>query len=366
MKFDHNHYVPCLRWKQGEYQAVLGLSSTAHDFITPLIEVPEMGFDFEKGSESKTVDKHLEPFAKRVRNKWGTHPCFVDVLHIPSDKVMADGSQPFSFVFDQLRAARCSAVPVIGLARNPSYQRAVKRAVLRDNRGLCLRVTIEESSKPGLKAEADALLSIVGVNVNDCDLILDLGAPNFEPVEGFTKLVGTLIRRVPYLTRWRTFTLMGTSFPSTMAGIRRGSTVIRRCEWVLYKRLVRNLLEAKVRLPTFGDYGINNPDLLSLDMRLVKPSATIRYTTDDGWLIVKGPNVRDNGYEQFREHCRTVMAFAGYLGPKFSGGDRFISECAGGVAGTGNLTTWRKVGTNHHLEKAVRDVSSLFGSSAAP
>ena len=60
------------------------------------------------------------------------------------------------------------------------------------------------------------------------------------------------------------------------------------------------------------------------------------------------------------------MASAGSMGPEFSEGDRYISECAGGSAGTGNLTTWRKVGTNHHLEKVVRDISSLFGSSAAP
>ena len=150
-----------------------------------------------------------------------------------------------------------------------------------------------------------------------------------------------------------------------MAEIKRSPTIIPRYEWILYKRVVGSLRKAKVRLPTFGDYGISHPDLLSLDMRLVKPSATIRYTTDDDWFIVKGPNVRDNGYKQYREHCRTVMASASYMGPSFSEGDKYISECAAGSARTGNLTTWRKVGTNHHLEKVVRDVSSLFGSSAA-
>jgi hypothetical protein len=228
-----------------------------------------------------------------------------------------------------------------------------------------LRVNIEEAAKPGLKGETDALLAKVGLNAEDCDLILDLGAPNFKPVEGFAKLVEALIRRSPYLPRWRTFTLMGTSFPSTMAEIKRSPEIIPRWEWVLYKRLVGSLLESVVRLPTFGDYGINHPDLLLLDMRLVKPSATIRYTADDGWFIVKGPNVRDNRYEQYRDHCRTVMGFAGYMGPEFSQGDRYISECAAGSAGTGNLTTWRKVGTNHHLERVVWDIANLFGSSAA-
>lgn len=366
MKFDHKHYIPCLRWKQGEYQALVGLSGTARNFITPLIEVPELGFDFETRSESKTIDEHLEPFARRVRKKWGTRPCFVDLLHIPSDKVMTDGRHPVSFVFDELRAARCSAVPVTGLARDSRYSGAVRQAVSRDRRGLCLRVTIEEAAKPSLQDTAKALLAKVGVDSEDCDFILDLGAPNFEPVEGFERLIETLIRKMPYIARWRTFTLLGTSFPSTMAEIKQSPTTIRRWEWVLYKRLVGSLVRANVRLPTFGDYGVNHPDLLLLDMRLVKPSATIRYTTEDGWLIVKGPNVRDNGYEQYRDHCRTVKASASYMGARFSEADRYISECAAGSAGTGNLTTWRKVGTNHHLEKVVQDISSLFGSLAAP
>jgi hypothetical protein len=366
MKFDHNHYVPCLRWKQGEYQAVLRLGAAARDFITPLIEVPEMGFDFETRSESKTIRKHLEPFAKRVHEKWGTRPCFVDVLHIPPEKVMTDGRHPVSFLFDALRTARCSAVPVTGLARDSGYQRAVKQAVSRDGSGLCLRVNIEEAAKPGLKDKTNALLANVDIDVEVCDLNLDLGAPNFEPVEGFAKLVEALIRKLPYLGRWRTFTIMGTSFPSSMAEIKRSPATIPRSEWILYKRLVSSLLKANVRLPTFGDYGISHPALLSMDMRLVKPSATIRYTTDDGWFIVKGPNVRENRYEQYRDHCRTVTGSACYMGSRFSEGDRYIFECAAGSASTGNLTTWRKVGTSHHLEKVVRDISNLFGSSAAP
>ncbi len=82
MKFDHKHYVPCLRWKLGEYQAVLDLRSSTRKSITPLIEVPEIGFDFERRTASKTIDNHLKPFPKRVRDKWGSRFCFVDGRHI--------------------------------------------------------------------------------------------------------------------------------------------------------------------------------------------------------------------------------------------------------------------------------------------
>lgn len=365
MNFDHNHYVPCLRWKQGEYQAVLTLSTLAHKFITPLIEVPEMGFDFEMQALNRTIDEHLAPFAKRVSTKWGTQTCFVDILHIPPEKVMEDGSHPISFIFEKLRAARCSVVPVIGLGRGPLYQQKMKSVVSQDRRGLCMRVNVEEAANLGLKDQFDTLLANIGIGAVDCDLILDLGAPNFQPIDGFAKLVEALIRRLPYMERWRTFTLLGTSIPPTMGDVRKSPAIIPRSEWILYKKLIESLRKIKVRLPTFGDYGISHPAPVLMDMRFVKPSGTIRYTRDDDWLIVKGPNVRDNGYGQFKNHCQLIVGSTGYLGAEFSEGDKYISKCAVGAAGTGNLTTWRKVGTNHHLEKVARDISSLFGSSTA-
>jgi hypothetical protein len=149
-----------------------------------------------------------------------------------------------------------------------------------------------------------------------------------------------------------------------MAEIKTNYELIQRSEWLLYKRLVEGLSSKKIRVPTFGDYGINHPDVLSLDMRFVKPSATIRYTIDDKWLIVKGLNVRDHEYGQYRGHCRSVMASSHFSGKNFSQGDKYISDCADGLASTGNLSTWREVGTNHHLEKVVSDIASLFALSS--
>ena len=196
---------------------------------------------------------------------------------------------------------------------------------------------------------------------NECDFVLDLGAPNFEPIDGFTKLVHALLSRLPYQNSWQTITIMGTSFPETMAEVRSSPTLLKRWEWLLYKRLAAKLAKQGTRIPTFGDYGINHKDVPQVDMRLVKPSATIRYTIDDGWFIVKGPNVRDHGFEQYRDHCRTVTKSPYFRGSDFSIGDKYIQNCSLGKEKTGNLSTWRKIGTNQHLEKVVQDIANLFG-----
>jgi len=42
--------VPILKWKMGEYQALQRLSTPVKDCLTPLLEIPPVGFDFETGT----------------------------------------------------------------------------------------------------------------------------------------------------------------------------------------------------------------------------------------------------------------------------------------------------------------------------
>ena len=151
MNFDHRHYVPCLRWKQGEYLAIQELTAGAREHVTPLIEVPEIGFDFETWSDKKTIDEHLKPFAKRVATKWG-RPCFVDLIHVPPGQLMANGKHPVAHVFDELRTNKCTSTPVTGIGRDQDYQRATQRVISRDHCGVCIRVTLEEAAREDLKA----------------------------------------------------------------------------------------------------------------------------------------------------------------------------------------------------------------------
>src|SRR5260221_6243831 len=109
MSFGHRHYVPCLRWKQGEYKAVSLLSNSAGDLITPLIEVSEKGFDFETWTDKKSLDEHLAPVAKRIRQNWPNRLCFVDLNLIPPYDLMRVEVHPVKFIFDQLRSHECSA-----------------------------------------------------------------------------------------------------------------------------------------------------------------------------------------------------------------------------------------------------------------
>ncbi len=364
MNFDHSHYIPCLRWKQGEYQAVLRLLDTTKRAITPLIEVPELGWDFEEEKEKKTIDELLSDFTlKKVYKKWGRSPCFIDLNLIPPAERMENGTHPISLIFNELREIKCIAIPVTDLQRDTDYQREIKSIISKDKSGICLRISIEQAAKSTFKTAIDSLLLILEITPKDSHFILDLGTPNFVPLYGFSKAIQNVVSILPYLNNWRTFTLLGTSFPETMGGIKEGAQTVPRYEWQLYKMLVNGLRTARLRLPSFGDYAINHPKVLELDMRKVKPSATIRYTVDDHWYIVKGKNIRTYGFEQYHELSKKVIASRYYYGSTFSWGDSYIQECANNrYSTTGNLMTWRQVGTNHHIEKVTRDIASFYAS----
>lgn len=359
MKFNNTVYVPCLRWKLAEYQAVLRLSPEAKDKIVPLIEIPERGYDFEKRANSKSLEEHLSPFVNRISNKWGKKACFVDFGLVDEDINDSGELHLFDRVFSELSETGILAVPVVSLESSNYFRKSLEQFLNDGRLEICIRVKIEEAIRPDLTARIKEVLP-EQASASNCHLILDIGTPNFEPLEGFSKAIAMIVNKIPYMNRWLSFTILGTSFPDTMAKVQSGVEFIPRFEWSLYEKVAESLRSSGLRIPSFGDYCVNNPAVIKKDMRLLKPSATIRYCTETGWLIVKGSNVRDNGYGQYRYHCDLVVNSSKYAGRSFSAGDEYIEDCAYGAASTGNLSTWLWVGTNRHIELVVKQISNLF------
>lgn len=365
MQFDYRHYVPCLKWKLGEYQAVYRLNDAIKNNFTPLIEVPEIGWDFEKGENIRTLEKHLELFTKRVANKWGKASCIIDLRCIQPSSKMQGGVQPVRFIFNKLRENCCSAIPTINLNNDNAYQQEIKTILKEDKNGLCLRISLVQASKQTLKKDIDRILEILTIQSEEIHLILDIEAPNYIPLDGFIKLIKIIISNLPYLNKWRTFSILGTSIPETKSSIKKGVSILYRYEWLLYKKIIKDFLKEKLRLPTFSDYVINHPRILPpLDMRLFNPSAIIKYTIDDKWFMVKGKGTKEeNGFKQFRDLSKIIISTQHYCGPNFSYGDDYIEKCANGNTKTpGNLTTWIQVGTNHHIQKVIKDVANFYDS----
>ncbi len=356
--FNHRHYVPILKWKMGEYQALSRLTDPVKDRLTPLLEIPPVGFDHETGQDRESADAHLGDFGRRLKSKWQARPCFVDLKWLPAHTRMAGGGHCVEAVFAASRAENCVTIPVVSFASDPAFIASVATIIRIDRRGVCLRVGMLDFDRPALSADIEVLLRRLGVTWAETDLVVDFGTPNFIPYAAFVRTVPTLLGLLPSINRWRTVTLAGTSYPQSVAALAPPFQIIPRHEWVAYRTFV-GMLGRESRIPTFGDYGVAHPDLVELDMRMIKPFAKLRYTIDDAWHVGRGTPVRTHGFGQYQQMCQTLVAQHYFSGAGFSAGDAHIAGCAAGTVATGNLSTWVWVSTNRHLTKVVADLATL-------
>src|SRR5262245_16739543 len=173
-----DHYVPSLRWRQGEYQALLALKDSAKARTVPLITIPPIEYDFEAGKLKHTIHEHVEPFPKRYNAKWGRRPAWIDINESLYTDTMKGGEHVVDYVFDSIRKFNTQAVPVLTIGSDTSIATRVAKAILADKRGLGLRARFEDIMRPTFTQSARELIKKISLTPFEVDLILDLGSPN--------------------------------------------------------------------------------------------------------------------------------------------------------------------------------------------
>jgi hypothetical protein len=352
-------YVPALRWRQGEYQALARLTAAAKDHIVPYITIPEVEFDFELWQAKKTVQEHVHPFAARFNAKWGQRPAWVGVHASIADEPMDDGRDIFTNVFEALRGFGANAIPAIPLDASSSNIRSVGAIVRTDGLGVAITIRLEDLMKLNARPRVEALVASLDLSLDEVDLIIDLGAPNFEPYAIFASALITALSKFGDLYGFRNFVVIGTAIPETFKDIAKGADQIPRHDWLFY-RVLLSKLPSSMRKPNFGDYTIVHPEFAPIDMRKIKSAGKLIYTTPTTWEVRKGGAFRDNP-EQMHDHCASIMASGHFNGVGFSSGDDYIAQCAARTKGPSNQPWWKFVTINHHITRVLGDLATLGG-----
>lgn len=359
----NRHYVPILKGKNGEFGALQFMKPEIKESVTPLIEIPPIPWDYKNGLPAKTIDKHLLKLDAKLYKSWGiADTLFLDFRWIGERERMSDGTHPMTCLFGRVRRRGLKAIPVTDLARGRDYQRACRDIIAEDARGVCIRLQKEDFEEPqSLEDEIAEFLASLAVSATEVDLLLDLGSLLTKTGLEVSIDVPQLIAAIPNLKKWRSFMLGATGFPVDLMGLPPSQiSTLRRLEWGLWRRVI---IDPSVsRPPTFADYVIAHPQPPEVDPRIMRPSASIRYTTGDNWLILKGKNLKDHGYRQFHDVSKDLVNSPAYSGPQFSWGDQYINDCARRRVSSGNLTTWRMVGTSHHIALVTQQIANLFSS----
>jgi hypothetical protein len=352
---EYQRYVPVLRWRPAEQSALRDLTDDIRERLTPLIELLPSRTPLH-GDEARRT--YVRGFLQRLIEVWGPERAFLDTQLLRPHFLIA-GKSPLNETTMLGRDAGLGVVPVLTLPRQLDDPHVDVFSSPRERReGLCLRLKpldfeLEHSRRVKL---ISALLRHLRLVPEQVDLIVDEEftcdcAPDYD----------RLSTMVPHLESWRSFTIVSGDFPADLQEFDSGLVHSRRrSDWRRWsERVTAGGLQ---RSPAYGDYTVQYAAYRPPPTDEVpRPSVSVRYTTEDAWLIFRGEAVRDNGpgTEQWNGWAQIIRESPEYKGEAFSAGDRYINERAQDGASSGSFATWISAGINHHVTLTTRQVASL-------
>jgi hypothetical protein len=346
--FNHKHYVPVLKGKRAEFPALDSLKSKVN--ITPLFEaVPSGG---------------PEEIPRRMSAIWPNEsPYFIDFYFLddPDDTAEPEpGTYPLLRCFAQVAEKGQTAIPITGLSRSQSYQNAARQVTSEQGNGLGVRLQPDDFEDADLlEGSLDAIKGLFELDSDAIDLFLDVGSVFGSSAATVAQMHRANIGLIPDLQSWRTLTVVSSAFPLSLAPLTRNQwNPASRNDWRGWRLVVTGPRRLD-RLPAFGDYVIAHPQLPPEGRATIL--AQLRYAIADSWLIWKGENVftSQRGFNQFLDLCEDLIERDEFRGANFSQGDAEIYEKATTGGSPGNAESWRRIGTNHHLETVLDQIANL-------
>jgi len=362
-RLDTKHYVPILRWKEAERGALSQLADLDSICVTPLIElVPDNFVQVDKkGHGAKLSSSSVtHKVVGQLFKCWGDRPFFVDLWNLPKDILSQGSSHPLIMLGEYGSTLGLSLIPVIGINRDKTYKSAVRTVLKTHNQGVCLRLTPDDINDPGLDQALSDVLSFLSLTPEEVDLLID-----FQIVEHSVPKFNTLCGLIPNIQKWRNFILASGAFPKDLSRLQKNQKhTIQRLDWTSWRDLA-TAQSSSDRMPIYSDYTIQHARYSRYAGQL-RFSASIRYTTDDSWIIMRGEDVfnrEGRGFKQYPDWAILLCDLPEYCGETYSSGDKYIKEMSLQTTKTGGAAEWLQAGINHHMTFVVRQLAILLGSS---
>jgi len=364
-QLESTHYVPILRWKQAERAALAQLYEHDSMCLTPLIELVPDNF-IRKGEKGRnielSIDEVINKIAGQLSQYWGERPFYNDLSLLTPD-ILTQGPSHFLEMLGQYASIlKLSLIPVTGITRDDAYQSAVLTVVNIHTQGVCLRLTYDDIRRPTLVQDIDAVLSFFKLSPESVDLIVD-----FKIIDQSAPKFNTLCELIPSVNEWRSFIVASGAFPEDLSGLRKNDIYkFERADWVSWRDQIMDIPSIP-RMPSYSDYTIQHA-LYSNRKGRSHYSASIRYTAEDYWIIMRGEDVfrRDGpGFEQWPAQAILLCDLPEYCRETFSEGDKYIREMSLQRKQTGNVVTWLRAGINHHMTLVTRQLASVLVASTA-
>lgn len=352
MTLGSDHYVPVLKVKRGEKKALQSIEPSLQQRITPLLEIVE-----RKPDSASTVSAHLDKTFRDLADSLRLYPrCFLDAREL-----VADGPSAALEVFHRAASAGIVFTPVTGVSRSADVAAAIKYKI----HGMALRLTRKEFEDGRLARILQDFMTKYGLAPQEIDLIVDLGPVDDMVGAGVAALSGAFLADVPDHQKWRTFIISACAFPPSMGRVTRNShDLVERTEWTGWRDNLHANRHTLLRLPTFSDCAIQHTKgVEGFDPLKMQVSASVRYSSMDNWLLIKGESTRiKSASTQFPMLAKQLVydhLQSHFRGANHCSGCMSIQGSADGASHMGSAEVWRRIGTVHHITAVVQEIAAL-------
>ncbi len=363
-------YVPILKAKKGEFDALVHLSKRAINQIVPWFDVPRLAENARKKSEEHSelpVESFLNKTASGIAKAWAGKTIFIDLPRWATNAQTENGEHVIPYLRNRLELLGINVNPVVDYTSwdDPVYVNAIKGMRLKNGQNFCIRLnmdvdTVEDMADPEYFVERlSDIVEQLDTKLSNIHLLIDFGDVSSQSyfIEGMVEKAKQAIFLVQRIGISQIM-LAGSSLPTSinLAVKAQNSTgLVLRKEMLTWRTL---LSENKFQDLTFADYGVRNPSASDEPMPFPNANGKIRYTIDNQYFIARGcPLNTGLKYQQFCNLAQIVVSSGHYLQEKFSWGDeRMLSYSKNESKGPGSQTTWITIDTNHHIETVLMEI----------
>lgn len=343
--------MPILKGRAGELDALRDVRAATRRVMLPMVELAPK----DESDDPDAVRKILTHTIGKLAGRYGDR-LQLDGGLFDLDAEVAPGLGVVGLMADLARSEGLLAQPVLRFGDPGRALSEAGAAHATDGRGLTIRLIGDDLDED--PDDVDDMLEILlrhtGTTRADVDLVLDLGRVDGDiPVAGGARLITSLIRGLPQVDVWRSLTVASGAFPVDLSQFTPWIVGEHpRYDAQLFDRVRSRRLP---RVPDYGDYAVAHPTL-TLGVAF-SPPPQLRYTAADHWLVLKGRKNDPTGNAQFQRICTIIAARPEFAGTPVGAAD--VRIAAGSPEGVGNGTTWRAIGTTHHLDYVALRLTTL-------
>jgi Beta protein len=349
--FDHKHYVPILKTKRGELDALDSLTPAQWNALTPLLELHTSTMQNPlPDARPKKVPVPVGRQTKKVCAAIGKtgvakKPFFLDTVWFDGKSMTGDPSVVAS-LFSDARRANLQAIPVIRTTYSQEMLQQLQTEIARDGRGCLLRVRPLEFYKSP-RPSITALLAFLGQSPANVHFMLDYGSANMQLADD--------LPLVPNLSRWRTLIAAAGSFPASLSNFPPLQwRSVPRQDWETWKNGINT--PSLLRLATFADYTCRFPGR-SPDGGMA--GVNLRYATDTEWVVQVGGLVKDGSSPNMVRIFGRLMSHPACCNSSHCAGDAEYHSRVPPSTNWGNATQWVQWSVNHHLVSVTNALTSF-------